>query len=65
MRIYNTADESYSVYSSSPRLDVAAAGGSYNYTAHTPIDQGTYRIELYLNGHFQTSTTVKSPGDGV
>ena len=65
VRIYNTADESYSVYSSSPRLDVATAGGSYNYTAHTPIDQGNYRIELYLNGHFQTSTTVDSPGDGV
>lgn len=62
-RIYNTADESYSVYSSSPRLDVATEAGSFDFTAHTPIDAGTYRIELYLNGHFQTSTTVKSPGD--
>jgi tetratricopeptide (TPR) repeat protein len=63
LRVYNTADESYSVYSSSPRIDVATEPGSFTNTVHTPIDQGTYRIELYLNGHFQTTTTVESPGD--
>lgn len=63
LRVYSTADESYSPYSSTPRIDVATEPGDFTFTAHTPIDQGEWRIELYLNGNFQTSITVKSPGD--
>ncbi|MDQ1697803.1 MAG: hypothetical protein QOJ03_3156 [Frankiaceae bacterium] len=62
-RIYSVDTEAYSPYSSTPRLFVQTASGSYSDTAHTPIDAGQWRIELYLNGHFQQSVTVDSPGD--
>jgi tetratricopeptide (TPR) repeat protein len=62
-RIYDVTTEAYSPYSSVPRLDVATDPGSFNETAHTPIDAGKWRIELYLNGQFQQSVTVDSPGD--
>jgi tetratricopeptide (TPR) repeat protein len=63
IRVYNATTEAYSQYSSTPRIDVATEAGNFTFTAHTPIDAGKQRIELYLNGHFQTSVEVDSPGD--
>ncbi len=62
VRVYNRANEGYSLYSSYPKVPMTSSG-SGRLSIKTPIDRGKYRIEFYLNGNFQTETTVKSPGD--
>lgn len=62
IRVYDDSTEQYSIYSSYPKYPLTTSGTG-RLTAKTPIDKGQYRIELYLNGNFQTSITVNSPGD--